>query len=140
LALSLTLAYAFRLFKRISLKGNNFSRNLSLKIILVSSGLMLFPLLFLGFIWNLNLIYPSLGALNWGVALIILLFAALLYQCFTIFFYITFFLKLNLRAIKRVFLNLDSIFHLSKIYSGGITILNWKVWSLILVLLFFRIL
>jgi len=50
LALSLTLAYAFRLFKRISLKGNNFSRNLSLKIILVSSGLMLFPLLFLGFI------------------------------------------------------------------------------------------
>ena len=133
LALRITLSYSFRLFFRFSVKGNFVLKDQKrLTMLVLSSILIVFPLLVLGFIWRFNLLLPSLGLINWGVILIILGLGAFFYQNFFIFYFITSFLKLVILWLKNLVLQIDSIFHLVLIYVLTLVFIDWKIWTLFL--------
>lgn len=133
LALRITLSYSFRLFFRFSTKGGFILKDQKRLIILVlSSTLMVLPLLTLGFVWRFNLLLPSLGLVNWGAVLMILILGAFFYQNFFIFYFITSFLKLVILWVKGLIFQIDSVIHLVLIYVFTLVSINWKIWTLFL--------
>jgi len=138
-SLRLTLAYSYRLFKGGSLFGVfKIRENKSFSFIIFGASFIIFPLLFLGWVWSLNLFLPQLGLSTWGVSLLVLLLGAILNLNFSIFYFIINFLKISLSFLKMGALNLESFFHFYYLLHLPAVILKWNRWVILLrVFLFF---
>jgi hypothetical protein len=97
--------------------------------------LIIAPLIFSGVVWRVNLCLPDLGIVIWGVLLFLLLLGSLFYTKFSLFYYVTYTLKLTALTLKLSLRNLNSRFHLFYFFSWVLILVKWEAWTLMVLII-----